>query len=77
MPIQGPPITALAVTLRMTVSSGFYVRSLIHDLGIELGSYAYMNSLVRTRQGDWRLGENVLEWEFFEQEDWNKLLVLV
>ena len=54
----------LAVTLRMTVTSGFYVRSLIHDLGRALGSAAHMVKLVRSRQGDYELGgENTLEWD--------------
>ena len=52
-----------AVKLRMTVTSGFYVRSLSHDLGEELGSLACMCALVRTKQGDYELGKNVLEYE--------------
>jgi tRNA pseudouridine55 synthase len=52
------------VTLRMTVTSGFYVRSLIHDLGKALGSEAHMVKLVRTRQSDFEIGtESVLEWD--------------
>lgn len=58
-PQKGPP----AVKLRMTVTSGFYVRSLSHDLGKKVGSLAIMSELVRTRQGDFRLGQNVLEYE--------------
>ncbi|KAI5809164.1 pseudouridine synthase [Pyronema omphalodes] len=55
-----PPI----ITLRMTVTSGFYVRSLVHDLGVALGSAAFMVKLVRTRQADFEIGkENTLEWE--------------
>ena len=50
----------------MTVSSGFYVRSFIHDLGIALGSAAHMVALVRTRQSAFELGkENTIEWEDF------------
>lgn len=60
---KGPP----AVTLRMTVTSGFYVRSLSHDLGKAVGSLAMMSQLVRTRQGGFELGRNVLEWEDLEQ----------
>ena len=52
-----------AVKLRMTVSSGFYVRSLAHDLGEAVGSLACMCALVRTRQGDYELGNNALEFE--------------
>jgi tRNA pseudouridine55 synthase len=58
---QGKPFI---VTLRMTVTSGFYVRSLVHDLGKALGSEAHMVKLVRTRQSDYELGtDTVLEWD--------------
>ena len=63
---QNPSVSAgdpPAVKLRMTVTSGFYVRSLSHDLGEVLGSLACMCALVRTRQGDFELGKNVLEYE--------------
>lgn len=60
---KGPP----AVKLRMTVTSGFYVRSLSHDLGEAVGSLACMSALVRTRQGDYELGKNVLEYEVLEK----------
>ncbi len=56
---RGPP----AAKLRMTVTSGFYVRSLCHDLGIAVGSHGIMAELVRTRQGDFELGRNVLEYD--------------
>ena len=52
-----------AVRLRMTVTSGFYVRSLCHDLGAAVDSLALMSELVRTRQGNFELGKNVLEYE--------------
>lgn len=57
-PVKGPP----AARIRMTVTSGFYVRSLCHDLGASLGSAGLMAELERTRQGEFTLGENVLEW---------------
>ena len=56
---MGPP----AVKLRMTTTSGFYVRSLSHDLGEALGSLACMSALVRVRQGQFDVGKNVLEYE--------------
>ncbi len=62
-PVEGPP----AVKLRLTVTSGFYVRSLSHDLGEVMGSLACMCALVRTRQGDFELGRNVLEYENLEK----------
>lgn len=51
-----PPCPAPACRLRMTVTSGFYVRSLCHDLGAAVGSLGLMANLVRTRQGDFELG---------------------
>ena len=57
------PCPAPAVKLRMTVTSGFYVRSLCHDLGAAVGSFGLMASLVRTRQGDFELGKNALEYD--------------
>ncbi|KAK4546284.1 hypothetical protein LTR36_001961 [Oleoguttula mirabilis] len=57
------PCPAPAVRLRMTVTSGFYVRSLCHDLGAAVGSLGIMAALVRTRQGDFELGVNTLWYE--------------
>ena len=51
-----------AVRLRMTVTSGFYVRSLAHDLGKALNSLACMSDLVRVRQERFEVGQNVLQW---------------
>ncbi len=46
--IEGvPPV----FELEMTVSSGTYVRSIVHDLAIAVGSAAHVVSLTRTRQG--------------------------
>ena len=63
--IPGPP----AVRLRMTVTSGFYVRSLCHDLGKAVGSLAFMSELVRTRQGDFELGKNVLDYDDLTKDE--------
>ncbi|KAK4975600.1 pseudouridine synthase pus4 [Elasticomyces elasticus] len=65
-PVRGPSAghcPAPAARIRMTVASGFYVRSLCHDLGAAVGSLGMMTKLVRTRQGDFELGKNVLEYE--------------
>ncbi len=43
------------VTLSMTVSAGFYVRSLAHDLGELLGCGAILVALRRTRSGEFGL----------------------
>lgn len=55
-----------AARLRMTVTSGFYVRSLCHDLGLACNSLGLMSSLIRSRQGDYTLGQNVLEYSDLE-----------
>lgn len=55
-----------AFVLRMTVSSGTYVRSIVHDLGTACGSSAHVVRLVRTRQGPFHL-DNCIPWDIFEQ----------
>lgn len=42
-------------TLRMTVSSGTYVRSIVHDIALAIGSAAHVVKLTRTRQGQFSL----------------------
>ncbi|KAF3908626.1 hypothetical protein AA313_de0202057 [Arthrobotrys entomopaga] len=56
-----PPV----VHFRMAVSRGTYIRSLVHDIGHALGSAATLVALKRTRQGDYEIGKNVIEWEDF------------
>jgi tRNA pseudouridine55 synthase len=57
---KGPP----AAKIRMTVTSGFYVRSFCHDLGEKLGCGALMAELERTRQGQFALGSpNCMEYD--------------
>ena len=43
--------------IKCTVSKGTYIRSLVRDIGNKLGTVAVMNSLVRTRQGEFTLDE--------------------
>ena len=45
--------------LRFSVSSGTYIRSLIHDLAKAVGSTAHMTKLVRVQQGPFSLDSNV------------------
>src|SRR5581483_1961599 len=47
------------VTLTLTCSAGFYVRSLAQDLGDALGTGAHLAGLRRTRSGDFGLAEAV------------------
>lgn len=68
-----PPPPAVKIT--MTVSSGFYVRSLAHDLGKALGSCGLMSSLVRTRQAQFELHpDKVLEYKDLDagEEVWGE-----
>ena len=44
-------------TLRLTVSKGTYVRTLVNDLGEALGTLAVMHSLTRTRAGAYDLAD--------------------
>lgn len=46
-------------TISMTVSAGFYVRALAHDLGEALGTGAHLSALRRTRAGAFSLDEAV------------------
>jgi len=45
------------LTIRMLVSKGFYVRSLVHDLGQILGYGATMTELHRYRAGNFKSGD--------------------
>lgn len=68
-PRPSPP----AVKISMTVTSGFYVRSLAHDLGKAVGSCGLMSELVRSRQADFELHpDKVLEYKDLEagEEVW-------
>jgi tRNA pseudouridine55 synthase len=45
--------------LRIVCSSGFYVRSLAHDIGLRLGCGAHLEALRRTRAGAFRVADAV------------------
>lgn len=47
------------VTLRITCSAGFYVRSLAHELGLRLGTGACLQALRRTRSGDFPIADAI------------------
>ena len=44
--------------IKTTVSKGTYIRSLVRDIGLELGVPAVMNSLVRTRLGKFKIDDS-------------------
>lgn len=45
----------LSLTIRVVCSKGTYIRALARDIGLALGSGAYLTDLVRTRIGEYRL----------------------
>ena len=49
--------TRPAATLRIRCSRGTYIRSLARDLGLALGSGAYLTALRRVASGDFRLNQ--------------------
>ncbi len=42
-------------SIKCTVSKGTYIRSLVRDIGLKLGVPSVMNSLCRTRQGNFKI----------------------
>lgn len=54
--------------IEVSCSKGTYIRSLIHDLGINLGSYAHMTNLIRTRVGRFNI-ENSIDLDEMENLD--------
>ncbi|KAK9375731.1 pseudouridine synthase [Lipomyces chichibuensis] len=57
------------VAFRATVSSGTYIRSLVHDIAIAMGARAHVAKLTRTRQGGWEVGKNVIAADDIEGKD--------
>jgi tRNA pseudouridine55 synthase len=55
------------LTLRIKVSSGFYVRSFANELGEKLGCGAYLEKLIRTKINNFNL-EFALTFEDFEKD---------
>lgn len=49
--------------LMVECGGGVYMRSLVHDLAIRLGTYGHMTALQRTQQGAVLLGRDTLELE--------------
>ena len=47
------------LTLAIECSKGTYIRSLAHDLGMQLGCFAYLDALVRTSSGPFSLLESI------------------
>ncbi len=46
------------IKIKCMVSKGTYIRSLIRDIGLKLGTYATMTSLLRTMQGEFSINNS-------------------
>ncbi len=65
------------VTLDVECSKGTYIRTLCDDFGKKLGCLAYMEELVRTRSGDFTLGNSRTLQEIEEYRDAGRLNELI
>jgi tRNA pseudouridine55 synthase len=52
------------LVLRVSCSKGTYIRSLARDIGLELGSGAYLSALSRIRTGEYQLSDAITPEEF-------------
>ena len=69
-----PPVA----TVHIECSRGFYMRSLAHDIGVQLGCGAHLESLTRLRTGRFRIDDAVsieTAQRSFEEGSWPELLV--
>lgn len=55
--------------LRVVCSAGTYIRSLVHDIGQDLGVGAYATALVRTRIGEYKLADAKTIAEIIEMQN--------
>jgi len=61
------------IRLKITCSSGTYIRSIANDLGKELNCGAYLNELRRTKIGRYRV-EKAKKIENIDSENWTKYI---
>lgn len=57
LPGEPEPAPTPAAKIRLTVCSGFYVRSFANDLGIACQSRSHMSTLLRTRQATYTISD--------------------
>jgi tRNA pseudouridine55 synthase len=60
--------------LDIRCSSGTYIRSLAHDIGVKLGCGAYLESLKRTAVGKFKI-EDAIDVEKINKGNWGKFLI--
>ena len=61
------------LTLAIECSKGTYIRSLAHDIGIQIGCYAYLEALIRTRSGPFTLADSITLEQFAEVAETNTI----
>src|SRR5438876_8578165 len=61
------------LTLAIECSKGTYIRSLAHDLGTQVGCYAYLEALIRTRSGSFTLSESITLEQFADAVETNSI----
>ena len=61
------------LTLAVECSKGTYIRSLAHDLGMQLGCCAYLEALVRTRSGPFTLSDSITIEQFADAVETNSI----
>lgn len=62
--------------LKVTCSKGTYIRTLVDDIGEELGTFAYVKDLCRVRVGDFRIEDSIDSDEILEMDKENLILSL-
>ncbi len=64
------------LSLRVSCSRGTYIRTLCHDIGLELGCGAFLSSLCRSRSGCFKIEEAVsLEYILEKRENMSQALL--
>lgn len=62
--------------LKVTCSKGTYIRTLVDDIGEELGTFAFVKDLCRVRVGDFRIEDAIDSDEILEMDKENLILSL-
>lgn len=60
------------IKFQVTVSKGTYIRSLIEDIATKLDTYATMTSLLRTKQGDFKV-EDSYTIEYIKNDNYKEI----
>ncbi len=62
--------------LKVTCSKGTYIRTLVDDIGEELGTFAFVKDLCRVRVGDFRIEDSIDSDDILEMDKENLILSL-